>query len=357
MFSLLIFIIVLSIIILIHELGHFTAAKKQGVRIEKFSLGFGPKIFSIKKNDTEYLISLFPLGGYVKLAGDNRSEIKGEPFEYFSKSCGSRAKIIFAGPFLNYCLAFLCFWLVFTIGFPSLTTKIGDVIKDYPASNAGIKKGDQIIEVGSKKVENWEQMQKAIQPSTGEIDIKVKRNDKIINFLITPEIKETKDLLGSKKNISMIGIMPEDEWIILKYNPVKSFFVAGSTLIDFTVLTYKSIWRMVIGRLSFKESVTGPLGIFYITKKAASFGISALLHLMAVLNLSLAIFNLLPLPIFDGGHIVLLGLEKIRRRPLSEKAENILNNIGLAMIIILAVFVFYNDLAKFGVFKNIKLFK
>lgn len=357
MFSLLVFIIVLSIIILIHELGHFMAAKRQGVKVEKFSLGFGPKLISIKRGGTEYLVCLFPLGGYVKLAGDNRAEVKGEKFEYFSKSPGSRAKIIFAGPFLNYVLAFICFWFVFMIGFPSLTTKVGEVLKDYPAYTSGIQKGDQIIQIDSKEVKTWDQMQRAIQSSQEELDVKVQRNDKILDFIIKPQVKEANDMLGSKKKISLIGVVPDDEWITLKYNPLKSFIVAGTTLIDFTVLTYKSIWRMVIGRLSFKESVTGPLGIFYITKKATSFGISALLHLMAVLNLSLAIFNLLPLPIFDGGHIFLLGLEKLRRKPLSEKTENALNNIGLALIIALAVFVFYNDLAKFGIFKNLKLFK
>lgn len=354
MFSLLVFIIVLSIIILIHEFGHFIAAKRQGVKVERFSLGFGPKLLSFKKQDTEYLLSLFPLGGYVKLAGDNRSEIKGEPFEYFSKSVGSRAKIIFSGPLLNYILAFLCFWLTFSIGFPTLTTRVGDVLKDYPASFAGIKADDKIIEVDGKKVQAWEQMQQIIQVKKDAVKLKVERQGKILDFLIIPQAKESEDLLGSKKKVSLIGIVPKDEWVDIKYNPFKSFIIAGRTLINFTYITYKSIWRMIIGRLSFKESVTGPLGIFYITKKAASFGLSAVLHLMAVLNLSLAIFNLLPLPIFDGGHIVLLGIEKLRRKPLSEKVENVLNNIGLTMIIMLAVFVFYNDLLKFGIFKHFK---
>lgn len=356
MISLLVFIVVLGVIILIHEFGHFIAAKTSGVNVEKFSLGFGKKIFSFKREETEYAISMFPLGGYVKLAGDTANEAKGEKFEYLSKPIGVRAKIIFAGSFFNYLLAFVCFWLVFVIGYPTLTTKVGEVLKDYPAYSSGLKAGDEVIEIDGKKVDNWDSMQREIQVKQGIIKIKVRRDSQIMDFAINPQKKDITDVLGSKKKISLIGIAPKDEFIKQRYNPIKSIFVAAKTLIDFTVLTYKSLWRMVVGKMSFKESVTGPLGIFYITKKAASFGISAVLHLMAVLNLSLAVFNLLPLPVFDGGHIVLLGIEKLRRRKFPVKFEEIMNNVGWGFIIILAVFVFFNDLVKFGILKNIHNF-
>jgi regulator of sigma E protease len=349
MISVLTFLFILGISIIIHEFGHFIAAKKLGVKVEKFSLGFGLPLWHKKKNDTEYSLSLIPLGGYVKLAGDNLGEYKNQPDEYLSKTPLERCQIIFCGPLLNYILGFLCFWLIFFAGYPTLTTKVGGLIDGFGAKDAGIQVGDKIIAVDGKKVDFWEDLQSAIQSkkaATG-VMLSVLRDNKEYALEVKIKEKQFDDVLGQKRKVGLIGITPKDEVINVRYGFLKSFVLAIRKTAELTILTYKAIWRMITGKLSMRESITGPLGIFYITSKAASLGMIAVLHLVAVLSVSLGIFNLLPLPVLDGGHIVLLAIEKIRGRSLSLKAERIITQVGLTLIISLAIFATYNDLLRF----------
>ncbi len=349
MVSLLVFLFVFGLLILVHEFGHFIVAKKLGVRVEKFSLGFGKALFMRKKGGTEYTINALPLGGYVKLAGDNPQEYKHKPDEYLSKTPSERAAIILFGPLLNYAMGFLCFWLIFFAGYPTLTTKVGGLIDGFGAKDAGVEAGDKIIAVNGKNVAYWEELQKIIHDSKGAAAMKftILRNNKEIELDIKIKEKEVQDLIGTKQNIGLIGITPADEIIRVRHGFWRSCFLGIEKTRDLTTMTYKALWRMITGKLSFRDSVTGPLGIFYITSKAAHLGIIAVLHLVAVLNISLAIFNLLPLPVLDGGHILLLGLEKIRGRALSMKAEQAVTHFGLTLIIALAVIATYNDILKF----------
>jgi len=348
MISLIIFLFILGLLITVHEFGHFIIAKKLGVRVEKFSFGFGKRILSKKKNDTEYSISLIPLGGYVKLAGDSADEFKNNPDEYLSKKPFQRAQIIFFGPLLNYVLGFLCFWLIFFVGYPTLTAKVGGLIDGFGAKSAGIQVGDKIIAVDGKKVDFWEDLQMAIQTKKAatKVLLSVLRDNK--EYTIEVKIKEKRldDALGQRRNVGLIGITPKDEIIKVRYGLLKSFVLGINKTLDLTVMTYKALWRMITGKLSMRESLTGPLGIFYITSKAANLGMIALLHLVAVLSVSLGIFNLLPLPVLDGGHIVLLAIEKIRGRQLSIKAERVITQIGFTLIVSLAIFATYNDLLR-----------
>ena len=332
-----------------HEFGHFMAAKRVGVRIEKFSLGFGPQILAKKKNDTEYIISAIPLGGYVKLAGDNLEEFKGNPDEYLSKSVGKRSLIIFFGPFLNYVLGFLCFWIIFFVGYPTLTNKVGGLIEGFGAKTAGIKVDDTIIAVDGKEVAYWEDLQRIIQAKKEATMVRLTILRESKEYIIDVNIKEKQldDPLGQKRSVGLLGISPKDEFVKLRHGFLKSFVLGLKSTWGLTITTYKALWRMVTGKLSLRESVTGPLGIFFITSKAASLVIIAILHLIAVLSISLGIFNLLPLPVLDGGHIALLGIEKIRGRYLSLKVERTIAQIGLTFIITLAIIVTYNDLIRF----------
>jgi regulator of sigma E protease len=348
MFTLLIFIIILSILIIAHEFGHFYAAKRVGVRVEKFSLGFGPQLFKKKKGDTEYSISAIPLGGFVKLAGDNLEEYKGKKDEYFYKAPGERFQIIFAGPFLNYVLGFLIFWLIFVLGYPTLTTKVGDVLDGYGAKEAGIVAGDKIISVDGVKVNYWEDMQKLVakRQAADKVKLTVKRNEQVMTLEVKIKAKEVSDQLGSRRSVGLIGITPDEEVVQVKHGVFSSLILSVKQVWNITLMTYKGLWFLITGKISMRDSVTGPLGIFLITSKAANLGLIALLHLVAVLSISLGLFNLLPLPVLDGGHIVLLGIEKIRKKALSLKAEEIITKIGLSMIITLAVFVTYNDILR-----------
>jgi regulator of sigma E protease len=352
--GLIIFILVLSILIIVHEFGHFFMAKKMGVKVEEFSLGFGPKLFSKKINDTQYSICAVIFGGYVKSAGDNLEEFKHQPYEYLSKTPGQRARIVFFGPFLNYIMAFFCFWMIFFLGYPIPSTKVGGITDGFGAQAAGLRQGDVITEIDGSAVEYWDQLQKLIYPKKeGErVEVNLLREGR--QYRIDVEIKEiesAEDLLGLGRG--RLGIASSDEILIKREGIVKSFFSGINRLTSLTFITYKAIFRMLTGKLSLKDSVTGPLGIFYITSHAARLGFVAILHLMGVLNVSLAIFNLMPIPVLDGGHMLLLGIEKLKGDYLSPRVDKVVNQLGLSLILLLAGFIFYNDLVKFGIWEKV----
>lgn len=352
---LLIFLIVLSILILVHEFGHFIVARKLGIKVERFSLGFGPKIFSIKGKETEYCVSLLPLGGYIKMAGESPDEkLSGKPHEFLSRKPGERFWVLFAGPFLNYVLAFLIFCFVFMMGSPTLTSKVGEVLKDYPAYDAGIKKGDRIVAIDGKDVKYWEDITQIIHKKLeGDIILTIEGRHRRFGVTIKPEVKITKNILGQEIKIAMIGIAPSDEIISVKYPPFKAIALGGKKLWSFTSLTYKAIYRMLTGGLAVRESLTGPVGIFFITREATKLGFVYLLQIMALISASLAIFNFLPIPVLDGGHVIFLAIEKIRGKPLSPKVQERIVQIFVYLLIALAIFIIYNDLVRFGVFQKI----
>ncbi len=348
MIALLIFLIIFGVLIIVHEFGHFIVAKKSGVTVESFSIGFGPKLLRRKKGGTEYLVSLIPLGGYVKLAGDNLEEYKGKPDEYLSQSVKTRTGIIFCGPLLNYILGILIFWFVFFTGFPAATSRVGEVLDNYGAKEAGLKPQDKIIAIEGKKVILWDDLQKNIQERKSQlsVNLSILRENKEFIVPVKIKAKEFTDIFGKKHTLGLIGITPSDETIKLKYGFLKSFSLSVGQTWKITTVTYAGLWQVITGKLSMRESMTGPLGIFYITAKAAKFGLVAVLHLLALLSISLAIFNLLPLPVLDGGHLFLLGLEKIRGKALGAKAERWVTQAGMTLMICLAVLVTFNDIVR-----------
>jgi regulator of sigma E protease len=359
MLTLLLFILILSILIVVHELGHFFAAKRVGVRVEKFSMGFGPQLWKRKKGDTEYSIAAIPLGGFVKLAGDNLEEYTGKPDEYYSKTPGERFQIIFLGPLLNYILGFLFFWLIFFTGYPTLTTKVGGLLDGMGAKEAGLQVGDKIMAIDGKPVYYWDDMQALIRSKKTKdtLRLSIARNDLNLDVDVRIREKQVDDQMGAKRKIGLIGITPYDEIVKVRHGFFASCWLGLRQTWELTRITYLGLWRMITGKLSVRDSVTGPLGIFYITSKAASIGIIAILHLIAILSISLGLFNLLPLPIMDGGHIFLLGLEKLRGKALSAKTENIITKVGIYMVVTLAVFVTYNDIVRLFGDKIQKFFK
>ena len=355
MFSIIIFIIVLSILIIVHEFGHFIIAKRTGVRVEQFALGFGPRLLGWKKADTEYIICAIPLGGFVKLAGDNPDEFSGQSDQYLAKPVGQRAKIIFFGPLLNYILAFFCFWLIFFFGFPNLSCRVGGVVENFGAQRAGIQVNDLIRAIDAQEVKIWGDLQEIIQNKADRqiVTVSILRDDQELQIPVEIKQEKVDTVWGEKQAIGLMGIKPADEFIKVRYGLVESFFRGGDRLFYLTRLIFKSLAWMVLGKVSFRQSVTGPLGIFYITKEAAHLGIIPLIQVMAVISMSLAIFNLLPLPVLDGGHLLFLLIEKIRKRRLSSQTEKVITQIGFSMIILLIIFVFYNDLLKYDVFNKI----
>ncbi len=348
MLSFLVFLFIVSFLIVIHEAGHFIIARRNGVKVERFCIGFGPQILKKKIKDVEFAIGLIPLGGYVKLAGENERESKGYDFEYLSKPINVRAKIVLAGPLTNYICAFLFFSLMFMVGHQILLPVVGDFLKDSPAKKAGIKKGDVIVEVDGKKIENWQQLQKIVFNCKGKtLSVKVKRDSKILDFKIKPTKREYRDILGRKRKVYFLGIIAKGNTKTKKYPFFRAIFEGAKLLFFLTLMIFKALFLMIIRVLPFREALTGPLGIYYLTKKVVHIGLGAIFHFIGVLSLSLAIFNILPFPILDGGHLLFLSLEKIRKKRLSPQIEDLINNIALSLLIFLVILVFINDIFRF----------
>lgn len=356
MLSTIAFIFVLSVLVVVHEFGHFAVAKLLKVRVEVFSVGFGRKILKFKKKETEYRISLVPLGGYVKLAGDSPEEKReGKSYEFLSRSVSERAAIIFAGPVLNYLIAFLLFSVVFFAGVPALTTKIDGALENYPAKKAGLEKGDRVISVDGRKVKYWDELSSIIHNkiNSDKMVLEVLRGEKIIEIDLVPNVEETRNILGQNIRVGLIGIKPSNETELLRYGFFKSVYMGADKVFQLTRLTYLGLYSMITGKMSVRESVTGPIGIFYITGEAAKLGFVYLLQLMAALSVSLAIINLFPFPVLDGGHLFFLLLEKIKGRPLSLRTQEIAARVGISILAALMIFVFYNDLIRFGIFEKV----
>lgn len=358
--SLIYFLAVLSVLILVHEFGHFIVAKRLGVKVERFSFGFGPKLFSVKRGDTDYTVSAIFLGGYVKMAGDEPGEKRtNKKWEFLSRSVRDRFMIIFAGPLLNYILAFVVFSLIFMFGSPTLTTQVGGFVKGYPAEASGLMIGDNVIAIDGKSVNFWEDMTELIHKhGEGKMTITFQRDGKVFDKDILPKTRAMKDIFGKETTISLIGITPSQKIEKVRYALPQAVYMGCKKLISLTAITYKALWSVITGRLSVKESMTGPIGIFVITGEAAKMGFIYLLHLVAILSASLAIFNLLPFPVLDGGHIIFLAIERLRGKPLSVKTQEFITNLGVSFLILLTVFIFYNDIMKFGIAdKVMRLFK
>jgi len=358
MLSMISFVIVLSILVVVHEFGHFIVAKKTGVRVEKFSIGFGPELFGITKGGTRYLISLIPLGGYVKLAGETPQEpIKGEKWEYLSRTVGERARIIFAGPLLNYILAFFIFSFVFALGYQTLGTEVGVVEPGFPGVSAGIREGDNILKINGKDVYNWEDITYAVYMNNRtDMELIIERDGKVENLIVRFEPRRGWPVFGSRlKSIFglKIGIRPVFEIVDVKPSIVESFYMGAKKLVILTVITFKALWAILIGVSPFKDSMTGLVGMYKMTSDAVRVGFMPLLHLMGVFSAALAIFNVLPIPVLDGGHLLFLIIEKVRRKPISYKMQENIAQVGLVLLMCLMAFVFYNDFVRYGVFEKI----
>ncbi|MBF0478590.1 MAG: RIP metalloprotease RseP [Candidatus Omnitrophica bacterium] len=354
LYSIVVFLIVLSILIIVHEWGHFMTAIKLGVRVESFSIGFGPKLFKKVIGGVEYCVSLFPLGGYVKMAGESREDCKGAPDEFHSKPPECRALIAINGPIVNFLLAYLCFVVVFLIGYPDFSTKVGQVMKDFPAQQAGLLVGDRIVKINKQPVTNWTEVKKSItNPAFDKLDLEITRNGKPLDLTLVPRFEEQKNVFGQKQKTRLIGIVPADELVSLKYGLGQSLVLGFTKIVEITEMTYKSIYFMITGSMSAKN-VAGPVMIFKIIKEAAAMGFNHLVFIVGVISASLAIFNLLPIIPLDGGHLLLMAIEKVRGKPLPEKMDEIVGNAGFVLIICFALFVFYNDFENIGLIAKIK---
>lgn len=342
-------IILFGFVIFIHELGHFLLAKISGVKVLKFSLGFGPKIIGKRIGDTEYMISAVPLGGYVKMLGEEADEIVEDSERqraYNNQPVKKRAAIVFAGPIFNILSATVIFFFIYLIGVPTLLPIVGEVLPDSAASKAALFEGDKIIEVDGKKIQYWEDVTEIIHKSAGKtLQLKVQRGNEVISISVTPEKKVVKDIFGEEKEVGLIGIKPSGKTIKVKSDFFKSIKNAVLKTIDLCLLTILGIIKL-IQRIIPAETIGGPIMILQMAEKQAAAGVLNFFAFAALISINLGILNLLPIPILDGGHLLFLSFEAIRKKPLSEKTMMIAQRIGLALIISLMIFAFYNDILR-----------
>lgn len=433
-------IILFGVIIFIHELGHFLFAKILGVRVLKFSLGFGPKIIGKKFGNTEYLLSSIPLGGYVKMLGEQTDDELSEedkPFAYNYQPVWKRVIIVASGPLFNLAFAILLFIFIFLSGVPTPYPDVGKIQENSPAAKAGLMKGDRVLTINGNVIQSWDEIDESLQKSSGNpllfkvkrghedielpvtpvsktgnnlfgeeeaywdigassllypvigevvkggraeevgilegdrivkidgtpietwqdmtaiihsnpenlLHFTIERDDRIIKASITPE-KKTISIPGSEEQeLGIIGIKHVGNDFIKKYNFPDAVSLGVEKTWDISVLTFVVIIKL-IQRVLPIEVIGGPIFILQMAGEQASRGLLDFFFFMAVININLGILNLLPIPILDGGHIVFLSIEAIRKKPLSEKIIAISQRVGIAVLITLMAFAFYNDIMR-----------
>jgi regulator of sigma E protease len=437
-------ILILGILVFVHEFGHFTVAKLCGVKVLKFSLGFGPKLLSRKWGETEYMISAFPLGGFVQMLGEGGGE-EGETVElseadrqrsFAHKPLRKRIAIVAAGPLMNLALPFLLLPISFMVGvnvpryldgppcagyvipgseaeqvgfqagdcivsvngdqvetwndsfqtmvshagaplellidragsstvltlgserddleelslerlglLPPRTALIGSVSEGYPAARAGVEPGDRILAINQQPVSSWYDVRPLVLAAGGaELHLLLERNGQQLELTMTPEKGDSGD------GDYIVGVSPEEMVVFKRYSLGKAIEAGYRQTLDLIQLTLVFIQKLFSGQVSAKN-IGGPIMIFQVAGQAMQTGFSTVLTFMAFISIQLGILNLLPVPVLDGGHLFFYSFELIFRRPLSMRVRELLQQLGLAMIVLLMVFAFYNDFVKFQLFE------
>jgi regulator of sigma E protease len=343
-------LIILGILIFVHELGHFLFAKLADVKVEKFSLGFGRKLIGWRKGETEYLISIFPLGGYVKMLGENgEGEIAPEDTgrTFASKSPGVRFLIVAAGPTFNLLFAYLLFIIVLLIGYPLDSTKIKSVMEGKPAAQAGLKPGDMVVSVDGKKVQFWDEMAMEIMESKGnKLTLGVRRGDSLLTLQVSPETSSDKNLFGEQMTRRFIGVVRSDEKVLKKTGPVDAVIEGFNQTVNLVRLTLAMVVKLFERAIPL-NNIGGPIMIVAEAGKQAAAGGVNFLFFMAALSVNLGILNFLPIPILDGGHLLFTFIEAVFRRPVSMKVREAAQQVGLILLISLMILAFYNDIMRY----------
>ncbi|MBQ9853426.1 MAG: RIP metalloprotease RseP [Bacilli bacterium] len=343
MLSLIWFVLILSAIVAVHEFGHFIFAKLSHTYVYEFSIGMGKKIFGRKKKgaETEFCVRAIPLGGYVMIAGEDTLEDDvPKDRQMCNKNFIQRFLILFAGAFFNFIFAFVILFVSALI-YGSVTTKpiVGEVLEGYPAIDSGLQFGDLILEIDGEKISSWDRGLLKIQTSDGSpMVFKVKKSDgSIVTYTITP-IKVTENDVESYK----FGIATYAE---KERGLGKSLTYAVNKTGALFVSMYDSLKYIFTGKVGV-DQLSGPVGIYSVVASQAKQGLEAVLYLVAYLSVNVGVINLLPFPAFDGGRILFLLIEKIFKKPVSKKVESIIHSIGFMLIILLLIYVTFNDIIK-----------
>ena len=369
-------ILILGVLVLVHELGHFLAAKQFGIGVEKFSLGFGRKIIGIKRGETEYMISLIPLGGYVKLMGQEVSDFPGKkqdgddggetddgelpepevpPEKSFAlRPVYQRLWVVLAGPIFNLIFAVLVFWGVTLSGAFFPVPSFGKVTSGKPAHLAGVKPGDEVIGIDGAPIKRWDELVKAVRESEGKpLDFKIRRGDQELNLTIRPEMMSARGLTGKSIKRKMIGVRFGGVFRLGAYpegkspDPITALGQALGQVWGTIAQTGQALGLIVRGAVPVREAVGGPIMIGERAGWHCKTGGVNCLFFASFLSINLAILNLLPIPVLDGGHIFFYLIEGGRRKPLNLRTREVAQQVGFFFIILLMVYAFYNDIMRF----------
>ena len=356
------FLFVLTIVVFFHELGHFLVARWAGVKVLTFSLGFGPELAGFNdRHGTRWKISAIPLGGYVKFFGDESEASTPASFEtlanmteeeragsFHHKRVGPRAAIVAAGPIANFILAIVIFTCLFTFfGKPSTTARVDKIEANSAAAAAGFQVGDVVTMIDGTTIGSFSDMQRVVGIHAGDqLTFTVKRGDSTLQLRGTPEQREVKDPFGNAHRLGVMGITratsPGDV-VTERVDPATAFWLGVKETWFVVDRTFAYIGGIFTGREA-ADQVGGPLRIAQISGQVATIGLAALIHLTAVLSISIGLLNLFPVPLLDGGHLLFYAVEALRGRPLSERAQEMGFRIGLGLVLMLMVFATYNDI-------------
>jgi regulator of sigma E protease len=350
------FIFIISIIVFIHEFGHFYVARLCGVKIDEFALGFGKELFGFNdKKGTRWKFCLIPLGGYVKMYGDknaasmpNLEQANNMPQEekeksFIFKNVYQRIAIVSAGPIANFLLAITIFTFLFQVNGLTTVLPIVDMVSENSAAfEAGLQKGDRILAVDAKEITDFEEIRGIVSQSAEKaLQLKVSRQGEIINIAITPKAQVTKDLFGDEIKVGMIGVS-SSSISSQELTLGQSFIHANKETYNISIAIFKAIGELVTGRRSVEE-LGGPIKIAQYTGKTVDMGAMAVLWFMAMISVNLGVMNLLPVPVLDGGHLFYYLIELIFRKPLPQKAQQIGFHLGFSLVMALMLFTTFND--------------
>jgi regulator of sigma E protease len=340
------FLLVLSVLVFIHELGHFLAARFFGVTVHTFSIGFGKRLISKEFKGTTWQFSLIPLGGYVKMKGqdDSKPTLTEEGDDsYNSKKPWQRIIILFAGPFANFALAAVLYFAIAIMGSNALSATIGKVIENSPAQKAGLQVDDEILRINQTDIKEWSDVGKIIQNSTTALQFYIKRDGMMRTIVISPKLSDSENIFREKIQKRMIGIAPAPKVITVHYSFMESVVYAWDKTIESSKMIFLGVQKLIQGIIPSSE-IGGVITIGKVISDASQSGIVALFAISALISVNLGVLNLLPIPALDGGHIMFNLYEMITRHKPSDRVFIMLTISGWVILAGLMLLGLYNDI-------------